>query len=119
MTKVEQTEPSALICNQAFRRPKNPTTKKFISAPCITIQLRYVLWLAEEEGEGEHGAPDFSPPVPCIPASRLFQFLGFLSLFDVVHVPAQETYGVDIYQVPQTLCFRAIKLNNSFGEKLN
>ena len=99
MTKVEQTEPSALICNQAFRRPKNPTTKKFISAPCITIQLRYVLWLAEEEGEGEHGAPDFSPPVPCIPASRLFQFLGFLSLFDVVHVPAQETYGVDIYQV--------------------
>lgn len=106
MTKVEQTEPSPLICNQAFRRPKNPTTKKFISAPCITIKLRYVLWLAEEEGEGGHGAPDFSPPVPCIPASRLFQFLGFLSLFDVVNVPAQEAYGVDIYQVIFVVVFQ-------------
>lgn len=99
MTKVEQTEPFPRICNQAFRRPKNPTTKKFTSAPRITIQLRYVLWLAKEEGEEEQWALDFSPPVPCIPASGLFQFLGFLTLFDVAHVPAQEAYGVHIYQV--------------------
>ena len=57
------------------------------------------MWLAKEEGEEEQWALDFSPPVPCIPASGLFQFLGFLTLFDVAHVPAQEAYGVDIYQV--------------------